>query len=116
MIDFALFSLILIACFDMKGSGGYAKEMTPEFIKAEMELFAKQAKEVDIIITTALIPGKPAPKLITTEMVESMKQGSVIVDLASEMGGNCEVTKPGENYNYKGVQVTMDVVVVVCER
>ena len=79
--------------------------MSPEFIKAEMELFAKQAKDVDIIITTALIPGKPAPKLITKEMVESMKQGSVIVDLAAETGGNCEVTKPGESYNYNGVQV-----------
>lgn len=88
--------------------------MSPEFIKAEMELFAKQAKDVDIIITTALIPGKPAPKLITTEMVESMKQGSVIVDLASEMGGNCEVTKPGENYNYKGVQVfIVDAAVII---
>lgn len=88
-----------------EGSGGYAKEMSPEFIKAEMELFAKQAKDVDIIITTALIPGKPAPKLITKEMVKSMKQGSVIVDLAAETGGNCEVTKPGDSYNYKGVQV-----------
>lgn len=87
------------------GVGGYAKEMSPEFIKAEMELFAKQAKDVDIIITTALIPGKPAPKLITKDMVESMKQGSVIVDLAAETGGNCEVTKPGESYNYKGVQI-----------
>ena len=79
--------------------------MSPEFIKAEMELFAKQAKDVDIIITTALIPGKPAPKLITREMVESMKQGSVIVDLAAETGGNCEVTKPGESYSYNGVHV-----------
>ena len=88
-----------------EGQGGYAKVMSPEFIKAEMELFAKQAKDVDIIITTALIPGKPAPKLITTEMVESMKQGSVIVDLAAETGGNCEVTRPGENYNYNGIQI-----------
>lgn len=88
-----------------EGQGGYAKVMSPEFIKAEMELFAKQAKDVDIIITTALIPGKPAPKLITKEMVESMKQGSVIVDLAAETGGNCEVTKPGENYKYNGVQI-----------
>ncbi|XP_066923291.1 NAD(P) transhydrogenase, mitochondrial-like [Clytia hemisphaerica] len=88
-----------------EGGGGYAKEMSPEFIKAEMELFAKQAKDVDIIITTALIPGKPAPKLITKEMVESMKQGSVIVDLAAETGGNCELTKPGESYNCNGVQI-----------
>ena len=98
----------VLNCFcSFAGAGGYAKEMSPAFIKAEMELFAKQAKEVDIIITTALIPGKPAPKLITKEMVESMKQGSVIVDLAAETGGNCEVTKSGENYNYKGVQVRL---------
>ena len=79
------------------GSGdGYAKVMSEEFIAAEMKLFAEQAKEVDIIITTAAIPGKPAPKLITKAMVESMKPGSVIVDLAAATGGNCELTKPGE--------------------
>lgn len=79
------------------GSGdGYAKVMSEEFIAAEMKLFAEQAKEVDIIITTAAIPGKPAPKLITKEMVESMKAGSVIVDLAAATGGNCELTRPGE--------------------
>lgn len=86
-----------------EGSGGYAKEMSKEFIEAEMALFAKQAKEVDIIITTALIPGKPAPKLITKEMIESMKPGSVVVDLAAEAGGNIETTKPGEIYSYKDV-------------
>ncbi|HGN1201079.1 Re/Si-specific NAD(P)(+) transhydrogenase subunit alpha [Providencia rettgeri] len=76
------------------GSGdGYAKVMSEAFIKAEMELFAAQAKEVDIIVTTALIPGKPAPKLITKEMVESMKPGSVVVDLAAQTGGNCELTQ-----------------------
>ncbi|MCL1479625.1 MAG: Re/Si-specific NAD(P)(+) transhydrogenase subunit alpha [Marinobacter sp.] len=78
------------------GTGGYAKQMSDEFIKAEMALFAEQAKEVDIIITTALIPGRPAPKLITADMVKSMKPGSVIVDLASERGGNCELTEPGK--------------------
>lgn len=79
------------------GSGdGYAKVMSDEFIAAEMKLFAEQAKDVDIIITTAAIPGKPAPKLITKEMVESMKSGSVIVDLAAATGGNCELTRPGE--------------------
>eukprot|EP00918_Siedleckia_nematoides_P064099 GHVU01139424.1.p1 GENE.GHVU01139424.1~~GHVU01139424.1.p1 ORF type:complete len:990 (-),score=156.81 GHVU01139424.1:1277-4246(-) len=88
-----------------EGAGGYAKEMSKEFIDAEMALFAKQAKEVDIIITTALIPGKPAPKLITKAMVESMKPGSVIVDLASEMGGNCELTKPGELYKHNDVTI-----------
>ncbi|ASF46493.1 Re/Si-specific NAD(P)(+) transhydrogenase subunit alpha [Methylovulum psychrotolerans] len=75
------------------GVGGYAKTMSPEFIAAEMALFAEQAKEVDIIVTTALIPGKPAPKLITAEMVQSMRAGSVIVDLAAEQGGNCELTE-----------------------
>lgn len=77
-------------------AGGYAKVMSKEFIEAEMTLFREQAKEVDIIITTALIPGKPAPKLILTDMVKLMKEGSVVVDLASEQGGNCELTSPGE--------------------
>ena len=78
------------------GVGGYAKTMSEEFIAAEMKLFAQQAEEVDIIITTALIPGKEAPVLITKAMVDSMKPGSVIVDLASAAGGNCGYTKPGE--------------------
>lgn len=77
-------------------SGGYAKVMSEEFIKAEMALFAEQAKEVDIIITTALIPGKPAPKLISKEMIDSMKPGSVIVDMAAAAGGNCAYTVPGK--------------------
>jgi NAD(P) transhydrogenase subunit alpha len=79
--------------------------MSDEFIKAEMELFAQQAKEVDIIITTALIPGKPAPRLITAEMVRSMKPGSVIVDMAGEQGGNCELTVPGEAVVRHGVTI-----------
>ena len=93
--------------FDEEGSGegGYAKPMSKEFIEAEMALFAEQAKDVDIIITTALVPGMKAPILITREMVEMMREGSVIVDLAAEQGGNCEVTKPGESYRYKGVQI-----------
>jgi NAD(P) transhydrogenase subunit alpha len=90
---------------DGTGEGGYAKVMSKEFIDAEMALFAQQAKEVDIIITTALIPGRPAPKLITEAMVSSMKEGSVVVDLAAEQGGNCEVTKPNEIYAYKGVKI-----------
>ena len=85
------------------GVGGYAKEMSKEFIEAEMALFAEQAKEVDIIITTALIPGKPAPELITTEMVQSMKEGSVIVDLAAEQGGNCKLTEAGKVIQVHGV-------------
>jgi NAD(P) transhydrogenase subunit alpha len=79
--------------------------MSPEFIKAEMALFAEQARDVDIIVTTALIPGKPAPKLITAEMVASMKSGSVIVDLAAEQGGNCECTVPGQVAVVNGVSV-----------
>lgn len=88
-----------------EGKGGYAKEMSDAFLKAEMALFAQQAMQVDIIITTALIPGKPAPKLITTGMVESMKPGSVIVDLAAEQGGNCSLTQPGKVVNHKGVTI-----------
>jgi NAD(P) transhydrogenase subunit alpha len=81
---------------DGTGVGGYSKQMSAAFIAAEMELFAEQAKEVDIIVTTALIPGKPAPKLITEEMIKSMKDGSVVVDLAAEQGGNCEGTEAGQ--------------------
>jgi NAD(P) transhydrogenase subunit alpha len=88
-----------------EGKGGYAKQMSDEFLKAEMALFAQQAMQVDIIITTALIPGKPAPKLITQGMVESMKPGSVIVDLAAEQGGNCVLTEPGKVVNHKGVTI-----------
>ncbi len=87
------------------GTGGYAKTMSKEFIAAEMELFARQAMEVDIIITTALIPGKPAPELITQGMVETMKPGSVIVDLAAEQGGNCKLSKAGEVVVKHGVTI-----------
>lgn len=91
---------------DGSTTSGYAKVMSEEFIKAEMALFAEQAKEVDIIITTALIPGKPAPKLITKAMVDSMKPGSVIVDMAAAAGGNCEYTVPGELFvTESGVKV-----------
>ena len=81
---------------DGSGSGGYGKEMSKEFIDAEMKLFMEQAKDVDIIITTAMIPGKPAPRLILKEHVEAMRPGSVIVDLAADSGGNCELTVPGK--------------------
>uniref|UniRef100_UPI00398F5CB1 NAD(P) transhydrogenase, mitochondrial-like n=1 Tax=Pristiophorus japonicus TaxID=55135 RepID=UPI00398F5CB1 len=86
-----------------EGTGGYAKVMSKEFIEAEMALFAKQCKEVDILISTALIPGKRAPTLITKAMIETMKDGSVVVDLAAEAGGNIETTKPEEIYVHKGV-------------
>ena len=88
-----------------EGKGGYAKVMSDAFLKAEMALFAAQAMQVDIIVTTALIPGKPAPKLITKGMVESMKPGSVIVDLAAEQGGNCALTDPGKIVHHKGVTI-----------
>ncbi len=81
---------------DSSGEGGYAKPASPEFIEKEMELFRSQAPEVDIVITTALIPGRPAPKLWPEEMVKLMKPGSVVVDLAAEQGGNCDLTVPGE--------------------
>ncbi len=87
------------------GGGGYAKVMSEGFQKAQKEMYAKQAAEVDIIITTALIPGKPAPKLITADMVKSMKPGSVIVDLAAEQGGNCELTEPDKAVVKNGVTI-----------
>jgi NAD(P) transhydrogenase subunit alpha len=90
---------------DGSGEGGYAKTMSPEFIKAEMDLFAAQAAEVDIIITTALIPGKPAPELITERMVYNMKPGSVIVDLAAEAGGNCKLTERNRIVEHHGVTI-----------
>ena len=90
---------------DGAGEGGYAKTMSEEFIKAEMALFAEQAEDVDIIVTTALIPGKPAPRLITAEMVRSMKDGSVIVDLAAEQGGNCELTERDQVVVRHGVSI-----------
>src|SRR5205085_80592 len=87
------------------GGGGYAKVMSEGFQAAQREMYATQAREVDIIITTALIPGKPAPKLITAEMVRTMKPGSVIVDMAAEQGGNCELTEPGQAVVRHGVTI-----------
>ena len=87
------------------GGGGYAKVMSEGFQAAQREMYAQQAKECDIIITTALIPGKPAPKLITADMVRSMKPGSVIVDMAAEQGGNCELTEPGKAVVKHGVTI-----------
>lgn len=90
---------------DSASTGGYAKVMSDEFIAAEMALFREQAKEVDIVITTALIPGRPAPELWTTDMVEAMKPGSVIVDLAAEQGGNCKLTRANEVVEHHGVRI-----------
>ncbi|MEQ1857493.1 MAG: proton-translocating transhydrogenase family protein, partial [Longimicrobiales bacterium] len=88
-----------------EGQGGYAKEMSKEFIDAEMALFREQAKDVNIVITTALIPGRPAPKLWTAEAVALMKPGSVVVDLAAEQGGNCDLTVPGKEVVVHGVTI-----------
>ncbi|HCI53520.1 MAG TPA: Re/Si-specific NAD(P)(+) transhydrogenase subunit alpha [Gallionella sp.] len=87
------------------GGGGYAKVMSEGFLQAQREMYAKQAREVDIIITTALIPGRPAPMLITAEMVKSMRPGSVIVDMAGERGGNCELTEAGRAVVKHGVTI-----------
>jgi len=87
------------------GGGGYAKVMSEGFQAAQRAMYAQQAKDADIIITTALIPGKPAPRLITAEMVESMKPGSVIVDMAAEQGGNCELTVPDQVVVRHGVTI-----------
>lgn len=90
---------------DGSGEGGYAKTMSKEFIDAEMAMFREQCKEIDIIVTTALIPGRPAPELITTDMVESMKSGSVIVDLAAEQGGNCKLSEADKIVTHHGVKI-----------
>jgi NAD(P) transhydrogenase subunit alpha len=86
-------------------AGGYAKEMSAEYRAKQAALVASHIAKQDIVITTALIPGRPAPKLVTREMVESMKPGSVVVDLAVERGGNCELAKPGEVIEHNGVKV-----------
>ncbi len=87
------------------GGGGYAKVMSEGFQRAQRAMYSAQARDADIIITTALVPGKPAPKLISAEMVQSMKPGSVIVDMAAEQGGNCELTKPGDAVVRHGVTI-----------
>jgi NAD(P) transhydrogenase subunit alpha len=86
-------------------AGGYAKEMSPEYQAAQAELVATHISKQDIVITTALIPGRPAPKLISAQMARSMRAGSVIIDLAAERGGNCELTKPGETVVVNGVKI-----------
>ena len=95
--------LMLEFAEDGTGEGGYAKVMSDEFIAAEMDLFRAQAKEVDIIITTALIPGRPAPVLLPADVVANLKTGSVVVDLAAEQGGNCVHTVPGQSITKDGV-------------
>jgi NAD(P) transhydrogenase subunit alpha len=86
-------------------AGGYAKEMSAEYRAKQADLVASHIAKQDIVITTALIPGRPAPKLVTRAMVESMKPGSVVVDLAVERGGNCELAQPGQTVNHNGVKI-----------
>jgi NAD(P) transhydrogenase subunit alpha len=83
------------------GEGGYARELTDDEKQQQQDVLAKHISMADVIVSTAAIPGRPSPKIISEAMVEDMKTGSVIVDLASEGGGNCELTKPGETYEYK---------------
>ena len=90
---------------ETESKGGYAKELSDRNKEKQREVIHEHVKKSDIVITTALIPGRPAPLLITKAMVEDMKAGSVIVDIAAEQGGNCEVTKPGETYHHNGVVV-----------
>jgi NAD(P) transhydrogenase subunit alpha len=97
----------LVLDFEEKGEGegGYAKIMSQEFIDAEMKLFRDQAAEVNVIITTALVPGARAPRLVPRDVVEALAPGSVVVDLAAEQGGNCELTQPGEVVTHRGVSI-----------
>lgn len=90
---------------DMEGKGGYAKEQTPEFLEKQRQEVAKRVAEADLVITTAQIPGRPAPKLVNRAMVESMKPGAVVVDLAVESGGNCELAVLGQVVEHNGVKI-----------
>jgi NAD(P) transhydrogenase subunit alpha len=90
---------------DTQDKGGYAKELSPEAKHKQQEMLAEKTKEFDVVITTALIPGKPAPRLIAKETVAKMRPGSVIVDLAAETGGNCELTEPGKTIEKHGVMI-----------
>jgi NAD(P) transhydrogenase subunit alpha len=90
---------------DAEDKGGYAKELSPEAKRKQQEMLAEKTKEFDVVITTALIPGKPAPRLVTKETVAGMRPGSVIVDLAAEAGGNCELTEPGKMVIKHGVTI-----------
>jgi len=90
---------------DLEGAGGYAKEASAEFLERQRAEIAKRVAAADAVITTALIPGRPAPKLVSEAMVRSMRPGSVVVDLAAEQGGNCELTAPGEVVTRHGVRI-----------
>jgi NAD(P) transhydrogenase subunit alpha len=101
----ARFVIVEAPAEDAQDKGGYAKEMSEAYKQKQKETIHKHVKDCDVAISTALIPGKPAPKLITAEMVRDMRLGSVVVDLASEAGGNCELTRPGDNVVEGGVTI-----------
>ena len=101
----AKFVVLNIDAKGAEGSGGYAKSMGEDFYRRQRELLTEVLREQDVVITTAAVPGKKAPVLVTKEMVGAMQAGSVIVDIAAERGGNCEVTRPGESFVYCGVNV-----------
>jgi NAD(P) transhydrogenase subunit alpha len=88
-----------------EGEGGYARQMSEDFLRQQREIVARHVAAADVVITTALVPGKPAPRLVSRDMVEAMRPGSVIVDLAAEQGGNCELTRQGEEVDHHGVLV-----------
>ena len=89
----------------MQDAGGYAKEASPEFLKKQKEVIFKHVTDADIVITTALVPGKKAPVLVTEEMVKHMKPGSVVLDMATEFGGNCEISEMGKTVKKYGVTI-----------
>jgi NAD(P) transhydrogenase subunit alpha len=90
---------------EAEGAGGYAKAQDEEFLRQQRELLARVIAQSDVLITTALVPGQPAPLLVTKAMVEGMAPGSIVVDIAAEQGGNCEVTHPGQTYQHNGVTI-----------
>ena len=101
----ATFVELELGSHDTQDAGGYARELAEEHIRKEKEAIHEHARNADVVITTALIPGRRAPILVTAETVEAMKPGSVIVDLAGEQGGNCELTEPGTTIDHKGVKI-----------
>jgi NAD(P) transhydrogenase subunit alpha len=90
---------------DAEDAGGYAREVTPEFLSRQQEIVTGRVRGADAVITTALVPGRPAPRLVTRAMVESMRPGSVVVDMAVEQGGNCELSQPGKIVEHGGVRI-----------
>jgi NAD(P) transhydrogenase subunit alpha len=98
-------SFVELGLETQEGAGGYAREQSADFLRRQRELIGAHVSEADAVITTAAIPGRTAPVLVTTEMVEAMRPGSVVVDLAAESGGNCELSRPGETVRHQDVTV-----------